>query len=170
MMQRITEAVDGILKGCVIVLMGLSALNVLWQVFSRYVLNQPSSWTEELARYMLIWVSFLGAAYAVRLRMHLSIDLLVQRLTERNRLYLQMMIQACVLLFALWVMVLGGIRLVNLTLMMNQTSAALQIKLAYVYSVLPISGLLILFYCVVHIIEIKNSLRLGKESILVDHK
>lgn len=126
--------------------MGANVINVLWQVFSRFVLDSPSPYTEELARFLLIWVALLGAAYAVRLKIHLAVDVFTERFTGRKKLYSNLLIQACVFLFALFVMVIGGYELVKLTLQMDQTSAALQIRIGYVYSVLPLSGLLILLF------------------------
>ena len=146
MIAQLRDRVDGVVKVTLIVLMGASVLNVLWQVFSRYVLHHPSSWTEELSRYLLIWVSLLGAAYAVRLKMHLAIDLAPKSLRGRARAWLQRLIHGCIFLFALVVMVVGGSQLVDLALRMNQISAALQVKIAYMYLVLPLSGVLILFY------------------------
>lgn len=152
-MKKLVCSIDWIVKWVLIFLMGASVLNVLWQVFTRFILNHPSSWTEELARYMLIWVSLLGAAYATRLKMHLSIDVLTQRLTGRSKCYSQMAIYTGVLFFAATVLIVGGIRLVDLTLRLNQISAALNVKLGYVYSIVPISGLLIAFYAIFFIIE-----------------
>lgn len=145
-MQRIRSGVDQVLKWLVIVLMGVMVLNVLWQVFTRFVLRDPSSYTEELARYLLVWVGLIGAAYAASQKMHLAIDILTARLHGKPRHYVEMFIYLCTFLFALLIMVIGGLRLVNLTLTLNQISAALQIKLGYVYLALPLSGLLTMFY------------------------
>jgi TRAP-type C4-dicarboxylate transport system permease small subunit len=147
------NVVDFLVKWIVIVFMAVSVLNVLWQVFSRFVMDNPSSWTEELARYMLIWVSLLGAAYAVRLKLHLSIDIFTGKLSGKTKRYSQLFIYFCIFLFALFVMVIGGMRLVNLTLTLNQLSAALRVKLGYVYSIIPLSGLLIMFYAAVFFLE-----------------
>ncbi|HRS91659.1 MAG TPA: TRAP transporter small permease subunit, partial [Candidatus Marinimicrobia bacterium] len=74
-MLKIRKILDNILKWVVVVLMAISVFNVLWQVFTRFILHHPSSYTEELARYLLIWVGLLGAAYAAGNKMHLAIDL-----------------------------------------------------------------------------------------------
>ncbi|MCI0691950.1 TRAP transporter small permease [candidate division KSB1 bacterium] len=145
-MQRIRAAVDRTLEWLVIALMGVMVLNVLWQVFTRFVLRDPSSYTEELARYLLIWVGLIGAGYAASQKMHLAIDILTMRLSGKSRSLAEMFIYLCTFLFALLIMVIGGMRLVNLTLTLNQISAALQIKLGYVYLALPLSGLIIMFY------------------------
>ncbi len=154
MMLKIRKILDNILKWVVVVLMAISVLNVLWQVFTRFILHHPSSYTEELARYLLIWVGLLGAAYAAGNKMHLAIDLFSAKMQRNNALRLQIFIQICILLFAVAVMVIGGLRLVTITLTLNQISAALQVKLGYVYLVLPISGILIAVYAIMEIISL----------------
>jgi TRAP-type C4-dicarboxylate transport system permease small subunit len=143
-----TRVVDRALGWILVVLMGVAVANVLWQVFTRFVLGDPSSFTDELARYLLIWIGLLGASYAAGMQMHLAIDLLRSKLTGRPRFYVGVLIEACIFLFALSVLVIGGIHLVALTLTLGQTSAALHVHLGYVYLALPLSGLLMMFYSV----------------------
>jgi TRAP-type C4-dicarboxylate transport system permease small subunit len=143
---RIKGAVDRVLGATLAMLMGALVLDVLWQVFTRFILRSPSSFTDELARYLLIWVALLGGAYTAGQRMHLSIDLLPTRLTGRSRHALGLLIEGVVLVFAVGAMMIGGARLVGLTLLLGQTSAALQVPLGWVYAVLPLSGALIAFY------------------------
>lgn len=150
-MRHTKEKVDHILGWILVVLMGLSVINVLWQVFTRFVMNSPSSFTEELARYLLIWVGILGAGYGVGQRVHLALDLLPQKLTGEKRQILGLVIEACVLLFAVFVMIVGGLRLMYVQLMLGQTSAALQLPLGYVYSVVPLSGFVMVYYSLIHI-------------------
>lgn len=150
-MTAIKEKIDFVLKWILVVIMGAMVLNVLWQVFTRFILKDPSSYTEELARYMLIWIGILGASYVAGQKMHLAIDLLSTKLTGKSKIYLELFINFCVLAFAFVVMIIGGIRLVTITLLLNQISAALQIPLGYVYTVLPLSGILISFYSVIFI-------------------
>ncbi len=147
------SAADRVLGWMLAVLMGVSVINVLWQVFTRFVLANPSSFTEELARYLLIWIALLGAAYAAGRQMHLAIDLLPSALKGKARRILGALVNALVSLFALAVFVVGGIRLVSLTLTLGQTSAALHIPLGYVYLALPVSGLLIMWYAIQNIVR-----------------
>jgi TRAP-type C4-dicarboxylate transport system permease small subunit len=116
----------------------IMTLDVLWGVFTRYVMSNQASWSEELARFLLIWIGILGAAYASGQRMHLSIDLLANKPVR--------LIAAGIILFALSVMVVGGTRLVLLTAQLGQTAPALGIPMSLVYAVVPISGLLIIYY------------------------
>ena len=152
-MKSLKLKIDFVLKWVLVFIMAAMTINVLWQVFSRFILQDPSSITEELARYMLIWIGILGAAYVAGQKMHLAIDLLSTKLSGSKKSYLEIFIQLSVFVFSFSVMVIGGIRLVQITLSLNQISAALQIPLGYVYSVLPISGLLMMFYSAVFIID-----------------
>lgn len=161
--RPLKDRVDTALGWLLAALMGFAVLNVLWQVFTRYVLDSPSAYTDELARYLLIWIGLLGAGYALGKRMHLGVDLLPNYLTGRARLILNSVIDSLVLVFALFVMVFGGLRLVSLTLMLEQTSAALRVPLGYVYLAIPISGALIVFYCLLfltgHVRELRQLAR-----------
>ncbi|MBC12175.1 MAG: TRAP transporter permease DctQ [Rhodothermaceae bacterium] len=143
-------AVDRVLAWACVALMGASVLNVTWQVVTRFVLGRPSGFTDELARFLLIWLGLLGAAYAVGQRMHLAIDLLPRALADRPRARaaLGIVLQGCVLVFAGAVMVYGGGNLVRLTTLLGQRSAALGVSLGAVYSVLPVAGTVIAFYAV----------------------
>ncbi len=127
-------------------LMALMVVDVSWQVFTRYVLNSPSPFTEELARFLLIWIGLLGAAYAFRKKAHLGLDLMVQKMRPRARLKAEVLTNLLCFAFAANVMVYGGARLVLLMLELGQTSAALRVPMGYVYLVLPLSGTLIGVY------------------------
>jgi TRAP-type C4-dicarboxylate transport system permease small subunit len=152
----VKKVVDRGLEMAVQTAMGTLVIVVLWQVFTRFILRDPSSWTEELARYLLIWVGLLGAAYAAGKKMHLALDLLPGKLTGARARRLDIFIELCAFAFALFALVIGGFRLVMVTLVLGQTSAALQIPIGYVYLVVPISGLLIMFYAVYRVVEKYN--------------
>jgi len=83
-MKAIIAPIDIILRWFLIVLAVLMVLTVSWQVFSRYALRAPSSLTEELARFQLIWLGLLGAVYTFRNRMHVGIDIFVAPLTGKK--------------------------------------------------------------------------------------
>ncbi|MFL2586587.1 MAG: TRAP transporter small permease [Flavobacteriaceae bacterium] len=133
--------------------MGVMVLNVLWQVFSRFVLISPSSFTDELARYLMIWLSILGAAYVSGKRMHVAIDILPTKLNKENQDKLKTVINIIVIIFCFTTFVIGGSRLVYITYTLEQFSPALQIPLALVYVVIPISGLIIIFYKLLDILN-----------------
>jgi len=151
-MKSLVNVVDTSLKWTLFLLMLAMVVDVTWQVMSRYLLERPSSYTEEIARFLLIWISFLGASYAFRQKQHLGIDLLTSRF-EGNRKRWASLFGYCVCgLFALLVLTFGGGQLVLLTLELKQFSGALGLPMFYVYSVIPLSGALMLFYsgCFMH--------------------
>ncbi len=151
--MRMRKAIDKILGGALVVIMAMMVLNVLWQVFTRFVIGTPSSFTDELARYLMIWVGILGAAYASGKELHVAIDVLPQKLKKATQKKLSIIVKLIIALFALVAMIVGGGRLVFITYALDQLSPALQIPLAYVYLVIPISGLLIMYYKISDILK-----------------
>lgn len=140
-----------------VVLMSVLVIDVLWQVFSRYLLSSPSSFTDELAGFLLIWVGVLGAAYVDGRKEHLAIDILIQKSPPSRQRKLLYIIHSLIFLFALFVMVIGGVSLMYTRFILQVKSAALQLPLGFVYIVLPISGLIIMFYEVLHMVELSKS-------------
>lgn len=145
-MTHLRKSIDSVLAWALILLMGTMVLNVLWQVFSRYVLGAPSSFTDELARYLMIWLGVLGAAYAAGKHMHVAIDILPRRCRPGLRKRLRQGVCWAIILFCFFGLVVGGSRLVYITYVLDQSSPALGLPLAYVYLVIPLSGLLVIFY------------------------
>ncbi|MGY4024533.1 TRAP transporter small permease [Aeromonas rivuli] len=152
-LEKFKRPVDKLLAGFTVTVMAMLVVCVVWQVFSRYVLSQPSTMTDEVARFSMIWVGLLGAAYATGKRRHLSIDLFVSNLQGAPKLINQLFVDLCVLLFAGSAMVWGGLTLVTKVYSTGQVSPAMQLPMAYVYVVLPLSGLIISYYCVLYILE-----------------
>lgn len=140
------QKIDKVLEHILVALMAINTLDVLWGVFTRYVMGAQASWSEELARFLLIWIGILGAAWASGKNMHLAIDLFPSSLDPVRRRKLYKYIDVLIIIFAFFVMVVGGSRLVYVTFILGQVSAALQLPLAWVYIVLPISGLLVIYY------------------------
>lgn len=158
------KRIDSLLFWVLVILMSIMTLNVLWQVASRYVLQSPSSFTDELARFLLIWVSLLGASYVAGKKLHLAIDILPSKLQGQKERNLTVFINLIVAAFALLVMVWGGINLVYITLKLKQTSPALNVPLGYIYSVLPISGILIIYYSLANLFDHRvEAEQVGKE-------
>ena len=129
----------------VLILVGM-LLNVIWQVFTRFLTSSPSAFTNELARYLMIWLGILGAAYISGKQEHVAIDFFVKKFNNSLRRFIDRFVLFSILSFAFFVMIIGGFNLVYITLKLEQYSPSLQIPLALVYSIIPISGLLIIFY------------------------
>ena len=155
--ELVFNKVNLILEKVLIVIFALLVSDVLFQVFSRYILGTSFTWTEEFARFSLIWLTILGAAYLNGKREHLSMDFLYQKFSESNKRKASILIEVLIFLFALIVMVIGGFNLVYTTLHLEQLSGTLRIPLGYIYAIMPFSGLLIMCYSVYHISTIYSN-------------
>ncbi len=153
-MMAVKSALTKSLDALVIVVMALLVVDVLWGVFSRYVLGHQTRWTEELARVLLIWVGLLGSAVAFGTKAHLGLDVVVKQLDSGAQKLVAIVMQGLVFLFAASVMVAGGWGLVQRTFEMQQTMPALGIAKGYVYLAVPISGVFIILYALEAIAEL----------------
>ncbi|MBD0830849.1 TRAP transporter small permease [Aestuariibaculum sediminum] len=144
--MKVREKIDNILGKALVVIMSVMVINVLWQVFTRFVMGAPSSFTDELARYLMIWIGVLGAAYVSGRNMHVAIDVLPSRASGEMQKKILKLVYVIIIIFSFLALVVGGFRLVYISYLLGQSSPALQIPLALVYLVIPISGILIIFY------------------------
>ena len=151
------KLIDKILEIFLISILSILVLDVLWQVASRYLLADPSKFTDEIAGFLLIWVSLFGAAYVSGKNQHLAINILANKLHGQKRKILRVAIQMIIVLFVVFVFLIGGTWLVYTRFHLGQISPALELPLGYVYLVLPLSGFFILYYSVDNVIkELKN--------------
>jgi TRAP-type C4-dicarboxylate transport system permease small subunit len=143
-MLRINQWLESLIAHCLAIIMASTVLTVLWQVFSRYILQSPSSVSEEVSRFLLIWLGILGAAYCYQRDSHLSLDLLSNKLSPKGKNKLAVFVHIIVFIFSFMTLIIGGLNLMTTTLDPVQTSAILGVKVAYVYSIVPLVGL---FFC-----------------------
>jgi len=90
--------IDKVLGHALWIIMSIMVINVLWQVFSRFVLNSPSSFTDELARYLMIWLSLLGAAFVSGKNKHIGLDIIPSRSSPATRKKLKKLVEIIVIL------------------------------------------------------------------------
>ena len=145
------KIIDKIIEIMCTLIMGYMVLAVCWQVITRFILKNPSTLTEEILRYLLVWTTMVGGAYAYGRRKHLSINILTKKLPRNGQKILAIVIQAVIILFSVIVMIMGGMRLVSTT--SNQISAALRLPMPYVYASVVVGGVLIIFYSLLFIVE-----------------
>ena len=149
--------IDKILEIFLISILSVLVLDVVWQVASRYLFANPSKFTDEIAGFLLIWVSLFGAAYVSGKNQHLAINILANKLHGQKKRMLLVAINVIIVLFAVFVFIIGGSWLVYTRFHLGQISPTLELPLGYVYMVLPLSGIFILYYSVDNAInEFKN--------------
>ena len=140
-----------LLAGIATVLLSVMTLLVLYQVFTRYVLDSPAAFTEELVRYFLIWTGFIGAAYAFLTREHMCLVLFRDNLKPEKRRILMIVLDVLILVFAILVITVGGFKLAMSARQVY--SALLGIPRSLVYGMAPLSGLFIIMARIINIYE-----------------
>ncbi len=143
---RLHAALDRVLAVTLALLMGGAVVNVLWQITSRYGLGDPSPWTDELARYLLVWFGVLGSAAALGRKAHLAVDLLPKKIPNRILIPLNIGVDFLVGSFSVAVLVFGGSRLLKMSFDLGQHSPAMGLPMGFVYAVIPIAGICMFSY------------------------
>jgi len=129
------------LKHLLNVIMAVLTLSVFAQVIFRFLIKHPLAWTEELAIYCLVWLTFLGAAYAMSLKAHIGVEFFTNLFPLKLRRFLYILATVASIAFYL-IMVIQGYDLVRQSL--TQLTPVLRLPMGYVYSVIPISGLFLI--------------------------
>lgn len=151
------KLLDKCLEMVNIVLLSAMTLLVTWQVITRYLFNSPSTYSEILAKYMFIWLVFLGAAYVFGKKEHMNIAFIKEKFGEVSQLKLNILIEAIIMLFSISVLLIGGTDM--MTHGFAQAGATLGVTMGSIYSVIPLSGLIIVTYNVLNILDDLKVLR-----------
>lgn len=149
--QSLRQVLVKALEVFLILAFAFLTFDVLWGVFTRYVMGRQAGWTEEAAIYLLVWVSLLGAALTYEEHGHLGVDYLVGKLDPAAQRLAAIFVELVVLGFALGVLVIGGWVLVFETLAKGQLSPTLGLKVGYLYAAVPISGVFFTLFALEHL-------------------
>ncbi|RME71764.1 MAG: TRAP transporter small permease [Verrucomicrobia bacterium] len=154
-LQTIWAGMIRLLEIVTIALFAVLVLDVLWGVISRYMPGiKPSDWTEELAVYLLVWVSLLASALTFREHGHLGVDYFVSKFDPSARRLAGFVAEISVLVFSVVALLWGGWRLVVDTLSADQLTPVLQWKIGYLYSVVPITGVFFTISAIEHLVAL----------------
>jgi len=129
-----------------------------WQVFTRYILKNPSPWSEELVSYLFAWATLIGACIVTGERGHMNIPIVIDKMGENNKKYFHIIGEIIAFLFSAVILVYGGIQIT--TLAMGQLTSSLGVAIGIFYIILPLCGLINMIYSILNIIDIIN----GKEA------
>ena len=139
-MKKVEKVLDTVMR----FLMALAMLTLLvfgtWQIFTRWVLGNPSTFTDELLRYVLIIAGFIGSAYCFYRDEHLALTLITDKAKGPFKLCLDIFIEICILFFVVYVFIFGGFKLANTA---TNVSSVMHIPMKSLYMVEPICGILI---------------------------
>lgn len=135
-----------ILKTGLVVLFLILVVDVLWGVGSRYLFGTQASWSEELARLLMVWLVLLGSALVCREERHLGLDVIVRSWPPETQRWGRLFVYLVVIVFSAMVLTLGGFHLVQERFTAGQTLPALGIAKAWFYFALPVSGVLTMLF------------------------
>ncbi|MGH8017111.1 MAG: TRAP transporter small permease [Opitutaceae bacterium] len=141
------------LEALIITLFAALTLVVLWGVFSRYVMGAQSTWTDELSRYLLVWVSLLGSAVMFREHGHLGVDFFVAKFHPDVQRLCAILSELIVIAFALAALGIGGSKLMLDAFRVDEMTTALGIQVGYLHMVTPLSGLFFAAFGIEHLIQ-----------------
>ncbi|QKJ67941.1 TRAP transporter small permease [Deefgea piscis] len=142
-MELIKRCLDFVLSKLIIFLFSMLLICIIWQVLARWM-GVNSTFTDEGARFIFIWVGLFGASLAHGQKRHLAIDLLTSRLSGRRKVWSDRLIHCLVIVFSVSVMVMGGYMAMLNT--QGQVSSAMHIPMWIIYLAIPLNGLAITFY------------------------
>lgn len=162
MMKTFRNAITHILNA----LSGISfiAMVVLtcWQVFTRYILQNPSTWSEELVGYLFAWMSLFGASIVTSERGHMNIPILVERCKPNVQKLLNCFGELVAFGFSAVILVYGGVQITSLA--MGQMTSSLGVAIGIFYVALPVCGVLNIIYTVLNMIDIVKGNTEEKEA------
>ena len=151
-MQATRKALTRIMN----VLAGVSliAMTVLtcWQVFTRYVLNNPSPWSEELVGYLFAWASLFGASIITGERGHMNIPVVVEKMPVGAQKFFGVFAELIAMAFSLIILVYGGYRITLLA--MGQMTSSLGVAVGVFYVAMPVCGVINILYTILNIYDI----------------
>ena len=129
-----------------------------WQVFARYVLDNPSTWSEELVGFVFAWMSLFGACLVTGERGHMNIPILVDMAPGRAKKALLCLGEIIAFVFSAVILVYGGMQITSLA--MGQMTSSLGVAIGVFYVVMPVCGVVNMIYTLMNIAEILS----GKEQ------
>ncbi len=150
-MKKLKQMIDKAVEWFSIALVIVMVLLVLWQIIARYLLNSPSSFSEALTRYLFVWLVLITSTYAFGSRDHMYISALNDRLRGKTRTVVNILIEILTILFAACVMVFGGSIITRMQ--MVSLDSSLHIPMGVVYAVIPVCGVITVFYCICNILK-----------------
>ncbi len=147
-MERTSEIINRCAEAAVFIIISAMAFDVFIEVIFRYVLLLPLFWTEEFARYCLVWSSLLAAGIALKRGQHIAVTFVAEKFPERIRALVALggeIFVAAMLAVILW----GGIYLVILT--RHQLSPAMRLPMSFPYMAIPTGSAIMFFHALISI-------------------
>jgi TRAP-type C4-dicarboxylate transport system permease small subunit len=141
--DRVLEGITAVVKWVMIVMTCVIFVITTFTVFTRYIINYVPSWSEEIPRYLLVWITYLGAALAIKFKEHISLDVFFNLMPLKARQVGHLILNGLIAIVAV-IMVVYGIGLLNH--FGDDKMESIALTNFWLYLVMPISGTLMLLY------------------------
>ena len=151
-LHSIRRVIDVILSSACAVIFAAMVVIGTYQIVTRFIFKNPSTVSEELLTYSFTWMALLASAYVFGKRDHMRMGFLADKITGTKRKVLEIVIEILIMILAGSVMIYGGATIMNLT--MTQKTASLGIPMGIIYTVVPLSGVLIVLYSIFNIVDL----------------
>lgn len=143
--ERLLDGITSVVKTVMVALTFVIFFITIFTVFTRYILNFVPSWSEEIPRYLLVWITYLGAALAVKFKEHISLDVFFNLMPVRARQVGHLFLNGLIAIVAL-IMVVYGVALLGQ--FGDDLMESIPVRNFYLYLAMPLSGLLMLLYLI----------------------
>lgn len=150
-MEKFRNILDKIISTICVVIFIAMVLLTTYQVIVRYVFSSPSSISEVLTRYLFVWLILLSATYVFGKRDHICITAVVGNLEGSSKKIVNIFGECVVIIFSVLVLIYGGGSISSIN--MVQYDSILKIPTGLIYSIIPVCGVLIVFYSILNIIH-----------------
>ena len=161
-MDMLRKRLDKTLGSLCCLLLAVMVCIACWQVISRYIIGVPSTTSEELLRFSLVWLSMLGMSFVAGKNQHISLTLFVDKVSPEIQRWWMIILQVTFAAFSIWVLIIGGLKISSISML--QISPALGIPMGKIYYALPVAGGLIIIYSLMNIIDLVKAMSTQNDS------
>ncbi|MGN0250286.1 MAG: TRAP transporter small permease [Oliverpabstia sp.] len=151
-LHNIRKMIDVVLSSACAVIFAAMVVIGTYQIVTRFIFKNPSTVSEELLTYSFTWMALLASAYVFGKRDHMRMGFLADKLNAAGQKVLHIISEVLIMILAGSVMIYGGVTIMQLT--MTQSTASLGIPMGMVYTIIPLSGILIVLYSILNIIDL----------------
>ncbi|MBQ7592740.1 MAG: TRAP transporter small permease [Synergistaceae bacterium] len=160
-MKSLEKFLDAVMRFLMALSMFILVAFGTWQIFSRWVLKDPSTFTDELLRYVLIIAGMIGSAYCFYRDEHLALTLITDKARGPFKFILNIFIEACILFFVVYVFIYGGMKLSNTA---TNVSSVMRIPMKTLYLIEPLCGVMIVIARLLRYAQALTSKKGGENS------
>jgi len=144
---KVSRFAERVVQVTLVGMVAIMTVIIILQVFMRYLFLYSLSWSEEVARYLMIWVSFLGASLALKYGFHIGVEFVINRIPEKMRGWVNLIAKMGILIFLIY-FTIGGFRVS--WAVRDQDSPALLFSMAYAYLSAPVGG----FFMIIQLLNL----------------